>query len=62
MLQQQFKTPPTEWQTGVHVWDTFTDLHPELGLNKGKWAFHNFLRPYRQALVQADAIRLVRSP
>ena len=61
MLSSQTTTNSPEWQTGVHVWDTFTDLHPELGLNKGKWAFHNFLRPYRQALVQADAIRLVRN-
>ena len=61
MLQPQNITPPSEWRTGVQVWDTFTELHPELGLNKGKWAFHNFLRPYRQALVQADAIRMVRN-
>lgn len=61
MLQPQNSTPSTEWRTGVQVWDTFTERHPELGLNKGKWAFHNFLRPYRQALVQADAIRMVRN-
>lgn len=61
MLVQQTPHTETEWRTGVQVWDAFTDRHPELGFNKGKWAFHNFLRPYRQALVQADAIRLVRN-
>lgn len=61
MLAPLNTTTPSEWVTGIQAWDTFTERHPELGLNKGKWAFHNFLRPYRQALVQADAIRLVRN-
>ncbi len=61
MLVQQAPATGSEWQTGIQVWDTFTECHPELALNKGKWAFHNFLRPYRQALVKADAIRLVRN-
>ena len=61
MLASLNTTPSSEWITGVRAWDTFTERHPELGLNKGKWAFHNFLRPYREALVQADAIRMVRN-
>lgn len=61
MLVQQTTATGSEWQTGVVVWDAFTDRHPELGLKKGKWPFHNFLRPYRQALLGTDAIRLVRN-
>jgi hypothetical protein len=61
MLAPQYTTKPSEWVNGIQAWDAFTDRHPELGLNKGKWPFHNFLRPYRQALVEADAIRLVRN-
>lgn len=61
MLTQQKITSQSEWQTGVRVWDNFTEQRPELGLRKGKWAFHNFLRPYRSALVRADVIRMARN-
>ncbi len=49
-----------EWDTGHQVWAEFVERHPELGYRPGKWAFHNFLRYYRQALVDADAIRLAK--
>lgn len=61
MLVQQHIATPSEWQTGIQVWNIFTERRPELGLRPGKWAFHNFLRAHRQALKGADAIRLVRN-
>jgi hypothetical protein len=50
----------SEWLTGTQAWNAFVDNHPELGLKSGKWGWHNFLRRHRQALIQADAIRLAR--
>ncbi len=49
-----------EWVTAGDAWQAFTDEHPELGYPNGKWAFHNFLRRYRDALLGADAIRFAK--
>lgn len=48
----------SDWQTGPDAWKEFVLRHPELGLKPGKWRFHNFLRFHKQALLEADAIRL----
>lgn len=51
--------PPTgEWVTGHQAWDAFVSQHPELGLNAGRWGFHNCMRRHRQALLDADALRI----
>lgn len=60
MSEKQTPTTGSEWKTGVQAWDTFTDRYPELGMRKGKWAFHNFLRVHRRALECSDAIRKAR--
>jgi hypothetical protein len=60
MLDQQLSTAQQQWQKADQVWELFTQRHPELGFRSGRWAFHNFLRPHRTALVQADALRLAR--
>lgn len=51
----------SQWLTGPQAWGEFVSRHPELGLKPGRWTFHNFLRLHRQALVDADAIRLAQS-
>ena len=50
----------SEWKTGPVAWAAFIQQHPELGYRPGKWQFHNFLRLHRQALVDADAIRMAK--
>ncbi len=52
--------PTLEWMTGPDAWAEFVARHPELGYRPGKWAFHNFLRYFRAALVERDAIRMAR--
>ena len=52
--------PQHEWLPGPTAWDHFVARHPELGYRPGKWAFHNFLRYFRQTLIDRDAIRLAR--
>ena len=61
MQDQQSITQEQQWSRANPVWDDFTKKHPELGLNKGPGAFHNFLRSYRQPLVNADVLRLARN-
>jgi hypothetical protein len=61
MLDQQSSTLQPQWQKADQVWELFTQLHPELGLRSSRWAFHNFLRPHRDKLVDADALRLARN-
>ncbi len=46
-----------EWRTGHEAWQQFTKIHPELGYRDGRQHFHNFLRHYRQGLIERDAIR-----
>lgn len=53
-------TDNNDWQTGLNAWAAFVKQHPELGYRPGKWGFHNFLRHFRDELVQADAIRLAK--
>lgn len=48
------------WVLGHEAWDAFAEKHPVLGLKRGSWPFHNFLRLHRRALVGHDAIRKVR--
>jgi len=60
MNQLQPTLPTSEWLTGTQAWDQFVASHPELGLKSGSWAFHNFLRIHRQALIDTDAIRKAR--
>lgn len=50
----------TEWVTGQRAWEQFIYKHPELGYKAGHMNFHNFLRVHREALKQADAIRLAK--
>jgi hypothetical protein len=51
----------SEWQTGLSAWADFVARHPELGYRPGKYPFHNFLRHFRQELVQGDGLRKARS-
>lgn len=46
-----------DWTTGLQAWAEFVKRHPELGYRPGRWSFHNFLRYYRQSLIERDAIR-----
>lgn len=50
----------TEWMTGPDAWAEFVAMHPELGYRRGRWAFHNFLRHFKQVLVDHDAIRIAK--
>lgn len=50
----------TEWVTSQRAWEQFIYQHPELGYKPGHMNFHNFLRVHRDALKQADAIRLAK--
>lgn len=52
--------PQTDWITGPEAWAEFVALHPELGYREDRWAFYNFLRHFRQSLVNHDAIRCAR--
>lgn len=52
--------PQTDWITGLEAWAEFVALHPELGYRDDRWAFYNFLRHFRQSLVNHDAIRCAR--
>jgi hypothetical protein len=54
------QTPSHQWVAALTAWSAFVANHPELGYSPGKWQFHNFLRFYRDRLVQADAIRLAK--
>lgn len=47
----------SEWTTGPEAWDQFVKQHPELGYRPGVWPFHNFLRLFRDALLESDALR-----
>lgn len=47
----------SNWRVGPDVWADFTKQHPVLGYQPGKWQFHNFLRSFRDELIEADAIR-----
>jgi hypothetical protein len=49
-----------EWVTAADAWHAFTLTHPELGYPENHWAFHNFLRRYRAALIAVDAIRVAK--
>ena len=49
-----------EWVTGHAAWARFVQQHPELGYKPGRMNFHNFLRYYREQLVEADAIRFAK--
>ena len=51
----------SDWDTAHHVWDAFVARHPELRYPRGRWAFHNFARNFRQRLIDADVIRLARN-
>ncbi|WP_284617457.1 hypothetical protein [Aquabacterium humicola] len=50
----------TEWTTGLEAWAEFVANHPELGYRRDHWAFHNFLRHFKQALIDHDAIRFAK--
>lgn len=50
-----------DWTTGCLAWDEFVARNPCLGYRPGHWAFHNFLRLFRSALLAQDAIRLARN-
>ena len=52
---------PNHWVTGPQAWTTFCELHPELAYTPSPWAFHNFLRYFKQPLLDADAIRLAKA-
>lgn len=47
----------SEWAVAADVWHEFCQVHQELGLKSGRMQFHNFLRRYREPLLQADAMR-----
>ncbi len=55
------KPPAEDWNTGPVIWNDMAKECPFLGLRPGRWAFHNFLRHHRDALVKADAIRLAKN-
>ena len=50
----------TEWATGLDAWAAFVNKHPELGYRADRWSFHNFLRHFRQPLIDEDAIRVAK--
>lgn len=51
----------SQWDTAHRVWDRFVTRHPELRYPRGRWGFVNFIRAFRQPLIDADAIRLARN-
>ena len=53
------ETPYETWLPAVVAWDAFVERHPELNQRPGQYAFYNFTRRMRNALVDADAIRMV---
>lgn len=56
-----YKPLASDWNTGVAIWNDFTGECQFLSLRPGRWAFHNFLRNHRDAMIQADAIRLAKN-
>lgn len=52
--------PTSDWRPCLQEWDAFVKQRPELGYKQGHWALHNFLRHFRQALVEHDAIRFAK--
>jgi hypothetical protein len=60
-LRHRAVPAPSDWDTAHHVWDAFVTRHPELRYPRGRWGFHNFVRVFRQRLIEADAIRLARN-
>lgn len=50
----------SEWAVAADVWHEFCQVHQELGLKSGRMQFHNFLRRYREPLLQADAMDYIR--
>ena len=49
-----------DWGLADEVYEEFCIAHPELFMQQGKWAFHNFLRYARDQLMASDAIRKVK--
>jgi hypothetical protein len=50
-----------DWLPGPDAWKLFVHKHPELGYKPGRMNFHNFLRYYRDRLIEADAIRRAKN-
>lgn len=55
------QTPSDQWLIAEQAWRHFAQANPILDLRPSKWAFNNFLRTARPALLKADAIRKAKS-
>ena len=46
-----------QWVTAHQAWTELTRKHPELGYKDGPQQLYNYLRRYREAMIERDAIR-----